>query len=89
MLDQTDHGGTVTGPGVASVLVEGRPAAVVGDGHACPVPPVGSHPPGPFTPPTAGSPTVRIGGRPALRSGDAAICGATVRIAAITVEIGG
>jgi uncharacterized Zn-binding protein involved in type VI secretion len=87
--DQTDHGGRITGPGVASVLIEGRAAAAAGDGHTCPIPPVGSHPAAPFPPASAGSRTVSIGGRPALRTGDAAVCGARVAVAALTVAIGG
>jgi uncharacterized Zn-binding protein involved in type VI secretion len=88
-LDPTDHPGTVTGPGVANVLIEGQPAAVVGDSHTCAFPPPASHPPSAFTPPAAGSSSVRIGGRPAVRTGDAAICGARVTVGAKTVEIGG
>ena len=33
--DLSTHGGTVVGPGVASVLIGGKPAAVQGDQHAC------------------------------------------------------
>ena len=32
-LDPTGHPGTVTGPGIATVLIGGMPAAVVGDMH--------------------------------------------------------
>ena len=37
--DTTTHGGTITGPGVATVLIGGQPAAVAGDMHACSLPP--------------------------------------------------
>lgn len=56
--DLTASGDAITGPGVATVLIMGLPAAVMGDmvsGAAC----VGSI--------TMGSPTVLIGGRPAAR----------------------
>lgn len=85
--DPTAHPGTVTGPGVANVLIAGMPAAVVGDLHACSMPPTaGPHPPSPF--PT-GSTTVLIGARPALRMGDMAGCGAPIVAGAPTVLIGG
>ena len=81
--DPTVHGGTVVGPGVATVMIGGMPAAVIGDLHACPISP-GHLPSSPFT---AGSATVMIGGRPALRVGDAAACGALVPVGAPTVVI--
>lgn len=84
--DATAHPGTVAGPGVAAVLIEGMPAAVAGDVHACSFPPPPSHPPTPF--PT-GSTTVFIGGRPALRVGDVAGCGSTIVTGAAGVLVGG
>lgn len=81
--DLSAHGGQIAGPGVASVLIEGKPAAVVGDMHACVMPP--PHPPA--TPFVAGSPTVMIQGRPALRQGDLCGCGAAVALGAPTVVI--
>ena len=33
--DPTGHPGVITGPGVATVLLSGMPAAVVGDLHTC------------------------------------------------------
>lgn len=83
--DPTGHPGVVTGPGVATVLIAGQPAAVVGDLHTCAIPPPASHPPSPF--PT-GSPTVMIGGRPALRVGDMSGCGAPIVVGAPTVILG-
>ena len=84
--DTTGHPGTVTGPGVATVLIGGKPAAVQGDMHACAFPPPASHPPTPFT---VGSGTVLIGNRPALRMGDTAGCGAPIVVGTFTVLIGG
>lgn len=85
--DPTGHPGTVAGPGVATVLIGGPPAAVVGDIHACAMPPLaGPHPPNPFP---KGSATVLVGGRPALRLGDVAGCGAPIVSGAPTVLIGG
>jgi uncharacterized Zn-binding protein involved in type VI secretion len=45
----------------------------------------GPHPPSPFP---MGSVTVLIGGRPALRLGDVAGCGAPIVMGATTVVIG-
>lgn len=84
--DTTMHGGTVVGPGVSTVLVGGMPAAVMGDMHACVIPPPSAHPPS--TPFLAGSSTVMIQGRPALRAGDSCACGASVSVGSPTVMIG-
>jgi uncharacterized Zn-binding protein involved in type VI secretion len=84
--DPTSHPGTITGPGVATVMIANQPAAVVGDIHACSFPPPPPHPP---TPIVNGSATVLIGGRPAARVGDVAACGATIVSGAWTVEVGG
>lgn len=87
VLDQTAHPGMVTGPGVATVLIGGMPAAVAGDQHTCLMPPpAGPHPPTPFP---KGSTTVLISGRPALRVGDSSGCGASIVMGAPTVMIGG
>lgn len=84
--DLTIHGGSIAGPGVATVLIAGMPAAVVGDLHACALPPASGHPnPAPFP---AGSATVLIGGRPALRTTDACLCGAMAAVGAPTVILG-
>lgn len=82
--DPTVHGGAVTGPGVATVLIGGLPAAVSGDLSACPIQP--AHPP--VSPFAVGSTTVLIQGRPAIRIGDASGCGATAAIGEFTVMIG-
>jgi uncharacterized Zn-binding protein involved in type VI secretion len=83
--DTTVHGGTVVGPGVATVLVGGMPAAVMGDMHACSIPPP-SHVP--VTPFTAASSTVLVSGRGMLRAGDSCGCGASVAVGSPTVMVG-
>ncbi len=84
--DTTVHGGTIAGPGVATVMIGGMPAAILGDTHVCPIPPVTGHiPASPFT---AGSGTVMIGSMPALRVGDTCVCGATAAVGEPTVIIG-
>jgi uncharacterized Zn-binding protein involved in type VI secretion len=84
--DITNHGGTVTGPGVATVLIGGVPAAVAMDMHTCAMPPPVHAPT--VSPFPMGSTTVTIGGKPALRAGDSCICGASVLIGAPDVMIG-
>lgn len=84
--DLSNHGGTITGPGVSTVLVGGKPAAVAGDMHACALPP-NSHQPT-VSPFPLGSSTVMIGGRPALRVGDTCLCGASAAVGSPTVMIG-
>jgi uncharacterized Zn-binding protein involved in type VI secretion len=76
--------GTIVGAGVATVLIEGLPAAVTGDAATCAVPP----PPGHSSVFSRGSATVRIGGRFALRVGDTAACGAAIARGASRVWIG-
>jgi uncharacterized Zn-binding protein involved in type VI secretion len=77
----------ISGPGVATVLIAGLPAAVVGDIHTCAFPPpAGPHPPNPLA---QGSLTVQIGGRPAARLGDLTGCGAVIATGAPNVLIGG
>jgi uncharacterized Zn-binding protein involved in type VI secretion len=86
--DMSDHGGTVIGAGVPTVLIESQPAAVAGDvsktSHKCAIPPQPPHAPGPFV----GLTLVLIGGMPALRDGDVAPCGAKVIGGAASVQIG-
>ncbi|GAA6747459.1 hypothetical protein Thermus72351_05460 [Thermus brockianus] len=69
--DPSSHGGQAL-TGYTKVLVGGRPAARMGDAHACPQPGHGT------TAIAGGSAKVLIGGRPAARAGDAAACGATL-----------
>ncbi|QHS63689.1 PAAR domain-containing protein [Chitinophaga agri] len=73
-------GGPVTGPGVATVLIGGMPAAVVGDMLVCTGPPDVI---------VKGSATVLIGGRPAARMGDMTAHGGTIVLGLPTVMIGG
>lgn len=84
--DTSTHGGTLTGPGVATVLIGGMPAAVAADMHACVLPP-DSHQPTVSAFPS-GSATVLIGGMPALRTSDTCICGAGSAVGDPTVLIG-
>jgi uncharacterized Zn-binding protein involved in type VI secretion len=82
--DATNHGGALAGPGAPNVLIGGKPAAVAGDTHICPVPQ--PHPPSVFA---NGSATVKIAGRGALRVGDTAGCGGQITAGATGVLIGG
>lgn len=84
--DISNHGGTITGPGVATVLIAGMPAAVAGDLHTCVLPPPGHQPT--VSPFPTGSSTVLIAGRPALRTTDSCLCGAMAVVGAPTVMIG-
>lgn len=87
ITDLTAHPGTIAGPGVPTVLINGLPAAVAGDLHTCAFPPPAPpHPPTPFA---IGSKTVFIGARPALRIGDLSGCGAPIISGSINVIIGG
>ena len=84
--ETSTHGGTIVGPGCATVTIGGTPAAVVGDTHVCVLPPQ-SHQPtsGPFP---SGSSTVMFGGVPALRTTDTCLCGAMAAVGQPTVSIG-
>ncbi len=86
IMDTTNHGGTVMGPGAPTVLVGGMPAAVATDTHVCAIPPNTPHPTVSTFP--MGSTTVLFEGKPALRTTDAAICGAMAVIGEPTVQIG-
>ncbi|OOG70730.1 PAAR domain-containing protein [Algoriphagus sp. A40] len=86
VTDTTNHGGTVIGPGVATVLVGGMPAAVLGDNHICSLPPNAHQPTA--SPFIQGSSTVMIGGMPAVRVGDTCVCGASAVFGEPTVIIG-
>lgn len=66
--------------GVASVEIQGLPAAVVGDTATCIGPPDTL---------IRGSTSVLIGGKPAVRLGDQTAHGGTVITGALTVLIGG
>jgi uncharacterized Zn-binding protein involved in type VI secretion len=83
--DVTNHGGTIVGPGAATVLISGMPAAVAGDMHVCSLPPNVHQPTA--SPFPSGSTAVLIAGRPALRTTDACICGAMAAVGDPTVMI--
>ena len=85
VTDPTNHGGVITGPGVPTVLIAGMPASVAGDIHVCAIP----YPHPMVSPFPMGSATVLIGGRPAIRTSDACVCGAMAAVGAPTVMIGG
>ena len=86
VTDLSTHGGTITGPGVPTVLIGGMPAAVAGDLHVCVIPPLVHQPT--VSPFPMGSATVLIGGKPALRVGDVCGCGASAAVGQPTVIIG-
>ncbi len=71
-------GGPVIGPGVATVLIGGMPAAVVGDSLTCVGPPDSI---------VAGSSSVLIGGMPAARQGDSTAHGGSIAVGFTTVLI--
>lgn len=73
-------GGPILPPGSPTVLIEGLPAARVGDMATC------SGPPDTIV---AGSSTVLIGGMPAARLGDSTAHGGTIVAGSGTVMIGG
>ncbi|MFJ6675081.1 PAAR domain-containing protein [Actinosynnema sp. NPDC091369] len=92
--DKTSHGGSIGTPPaavaavVATVLIEGKPAAVGGSLHVCVVPKDAVM--GPLNvvkPRPAGQ--VRIAGVVAARVGDTTTCNANVLSGALTVHIGG
>ncbi len=73
-------GGPVVGPGAATVMIGGMPAAVVGDMLVCTGPPDTI---------VKGSATVLIGGKPAARQGDLTSHGGVIVAGHPTVQIGG
>jgi uncharacterized Zn-binding protein involved in type VI secretion len=73
-------GGPITGPGAATVLIGGMPAARATDMATC------TGPPDLLLP---GSTTVLIAGQPAIRMGDSTAHGGTVVAGLPTVLIGG
>ncbi|MGW5210628.1 PAAR domain-containing protein [Streptomyces sp. NPDC004051] len=96
--DPTQHGGVIATPppgaaaAVARVLIGGRPAAVVGSLHTCPMPPHAVLGPANVImpdPAALAAGAVLIGGLPAARARDRTTCGATVLTGAPDVLIGG
>jgi uncharacterized Zn-binding protein involved in type VI secretion len=72
-------GGPIVGPGVATVMIGGMPAAVVGDMLVCTGPPDSI---------VMGSSSVFIGGKPAARQGDLTAHGGVIVAGNPTVLIG-
>lgn len=72
-------GGPVIGPGEATVLIGGMPAALVGDSVTCTGPPDTI---------VAGSSSVTVGGKPVARLGDSTAHGGTILLGEFTVMIG-
>lgn len=94
--DETSHGGAITTPPpgaikVETVLIGGRPAAVVGSLHVCPIPPHAALTEGNviIPAPTEMIRPVLIGGLPAARVGDRTTCQANIVTGAVNVLIGG
>ena len=73
-------GGPVSGPGAATVIIGGLPAARVGDMLVCVGPPDLI---------VRGSATVFIANMPAARQGDSTAHGGTIVVGLPTVQIGG
>ncbi|MFT3681154.1 MAG: PAAR domain-containing protein [Ferruginibacter sp.] len=73
-------GGPVLPPGCPTVLIEGQPAARMGDMLTCSGPPDSI---------VKGSSSVLIGGQPAARMGDSTAHGGTIIQGSFTVMIGG
>ncbi len=73
-------GGPILPAGEPTVLIEGMPAARVGDMATCTGPPDSI---------IIGSTTVMIGGKPAARMGDSTAHGGSITLGSFTVMIGG
>ncbi|MET9256812.1 PAAR domain-containing protein [Streptomyces sp. NPDC048182] len=96
--DPVNHGGRITTPpppaarAVATVLIGGRPAAVIGSLTVCPVPPHAALGPANVIVPNpaglVGGP-VLIGGLPAAKARDQTACGGMILMGAPNVLIGG
>jgi uncharacterized Zn-binding protein involved in type VI secretion len=72
VLDLTNHGGVIVGPGAPTVLIGSMPAARAGDVQVCPMVDVlKPHGGGPII---GGFPMVLISGQPAARIGDVVQC---------------
>ena len=69
--DKSSHGGVIV-TGASRTLVNGRPAARMGDRHSCPIPGHG------VTSIVSGSPDTLTEGKPNARMGDATACGARI-----------
>ena len=81
--DPGTHGGRIVA-GASTVLVQGRPAARLGDAHIEP-PPWAGHGAQSVA---SGSGTVFAEGRPMAREGDSAVCGARLLPTQGSVRVG-
>jgi uncharacterized Zn-binding protein involved in type VI secretion len=80
LTDTTSHGGTII-TGAMKTMVDGLPAARMGDKHACPIQGHG------VTSIITGSLTTMIEGKPAARLGDMTACGATIITASLKAVV--
>ena len=93
--DKTSHGGALGPPPaplstmVATVWIEGAPAAVVGSVHVCVKYPDTLMGPANVVLPPTGPRTVTIAGVPVAASRDRTACGAQILLGARTVLVGG
>ncbi|MEU8504904.1 PAAR domain-containing protein [Streptomyces brevispora] len=96
--DPTSHGGVIATPppgaaaAVMRVLIGGRPAAVVGSLHTCPIAPHALLGPANVIlpdPAALAAGMVLIGGLPAARAGDRTACAGNILTGAQNVRIGG
>lgn len=71
MGDPSSHGGAII-TGASKTMVNGIPAARMGDLHVCPIPYHG------VTPIVSGSSDTIIEGKPSARVGDVTACGAAI-----------
>ena len=74
-------GGSIAGPGVATVLIGKMPASVMGDSCICVAPAPDSI--------VKGSSSVLISKKPAVRMGDTTAHGGSITVGCPTVQIGG
>jgi uncharacterized Zn-binding protein involved in type VI secretion len=86
--DTTTHTGSLAAPGVATVLIEGKPAAVIGGEFTC-VPHVELGPANLIEPPQDGLRTVLVAGLPVACMLDETACGAKIATGALTVQVQG
>ena len=91
--DATDHGGTllppiIEPPGLLTVLIGGRPPAVVGSVHEC-VPHVELGPANLVLPPKGMPRSVFVAGLPLACLGDDTVCEAKIVTGAFDVIVGG
>ena len=79
--DTTSHGGVVVSA-APTTIVEGKPAARVGDMTTCPIPGHGANPI------VSGDSTCIVEGSPVARQGDMTACGAILIAGQVTSSAG-